>query len=202
MKPLTALLAATVFLFSCQKATENDGNHPVQYYFNLTINGISYQQGCGNESQYMASSYIRGSVNAEYVGFVGPDSLSTQPDATYFAFGKGLMPNFLSASNEDFLHFYAPGKLTYVVGPDANIFQNGNGVWLSWIDRDGQGWYSWKGDQKESSFEILSREEMRDDQNRLFVKVKARFNCKLYKQGISENMQQANGEFTVLIRRF
>jgi hypothetical protein len=111
------------------------------------------------------------------------------------------MPNFLSASDDAFLDFYAPGTATYVVGSDANIFQNGSGVWLAWVDGNGQGWYSWKGDQKGSTFEILSREEKRDAGNRLSVKVSIRFSCKLYKQGSSETVQLANGEFVGLIRK-
>src|SRR4051812_8928564 len=107
MKLLTALLGAMLFLSACQKAAENDGNQPGEYYYKLTVDGVSYQQGCGDETHYIASSYIHGTENAEFVGYVGPDSLSSQSNGTYFAFGKGLMPNFLSASNADFLDFYA-----------------------------------------------------------------------------------------------
>lgn len=199
-KFLVYLGACLLVMTSCVKDSDDDSDG--EYYYKATIGGTTYHE-IATENGTITNGGAINSVGteAEYVSSIGPDTWPLPSNTTAFGFGKGILYDYYNATDNEFLNFFPVGNIPYAIGSEWDHYQNNEGVWLTWVDGNSVSWYSGTGSQAGSSFEIISREEKRDALNALFVKVKARFTCKLYKEGTNEMIQLTNGEFVGLFRK-
>ena len=101
-----------------------------------------------------------------------------------------ILFNYYSSTEEDFKNFFSPGAY-----PIRKYDCWRSGLLLFWNDDQNESWSTFwgSGDQSGSSFKIVGVEDGHDSEGIYFVKVFAKFNCKLYKQS-GEMKELTNGE--------
>ena len=198
MKRLLFLLSATALLFtSCVK--DNDDDNLGEYYFKVTIDGVTYQETATADGPILngGGQSMLGD-EAEIYSHIGPESWPSPNNATFFYMGKGILSDYFNTTDARFTNFFPLGTSPYSSGTYSDHFQNADGIALSWIDKNQEAWHSCTGSQSGSTFEIVSREEKRDPYGQIMLKIKARFSCKLYKEDTNEMVQLTNGEYVGL----
>lgn len=213
-------LCALIFLFGCQKeiSFENGngsgsggsggtagaggngnsgGSSNASYYYKATIGGTNYFQDVTPTNDYIAGSGLGGTDDVDFSAGIDPMSPSGK---TSFGVTKGLFHNYLSSTNAQFKAFFNPGTYPYTSGPDSDPYKNGDGVYIDWVDKQGNLWSTidGTGDQTGSTFKIISVGDEPDALNNYYIKVKMQFNCKLYKESTGEMIQLTNGEMVGL----
>lgn len=219
------LLSSMIFLFSCQKETSfengnasgnsggtggnsgsggnggsggSSGSSNATFYYKATIGGVNYYQDVNATNNYIAGSGLGGTDDVDLSASIDPMT-PTATDTASFAVTKGILHNYLSLTNAQFKAFFKPGTYPYTTGPEYDPYKNGDGIYIVWVDKQGNLWSTvdGTGDQTGSSFKIISAD---DDPDPLtyYVRVKMQFNCKLYKQGSTEMVQLTNGEMVGL----
>ena len=181
---ISSLLAITT---GCSKSKNDDSS--ATYYYKAKIGGEDRSEKVTSSNSIQAGSITNGFDKVECVAFISPD-VPNQANALIIS--KGMLSNYLSISQEQFLAFFTPGSYSYTTG-------SGNGFTVTWIDADGKLWASdnGTGDQAGSTIQIISASP---DPNAIdyYVRVKVVFNCKLYKEGTGEMKQLTSGEFVGL----
>ncbi len=143
-------------------------------YYEATIDGVHYKQIVTADNGYEAGSLVEGYDDAIPGSNISPSIQPISPNQTQMEIIKGVLHNYQSISNEAFKDFFVPGIYPWAVfGQD--------GVSLAWTDGTGVNWstYNIPGTQTESNFTIISTEKA-PALTGYYIKVKARFNCKLY----------------------
>ena len=176
---LMALLS--VIFFSCSKS-KNSGSTGT-YYFKANIGGKAYNVSATSNGTIEAGSGVNGTDDVSIFA-----TIDNNADGSEFAITKGLMPNFLAASQSDMKNFFNPG--TYSYSPGAQ-----NGIDISWFDANGVAWSTSFGSagQTGSNFKILSVADDPDALGKYYVKVKSQFNCTLY-DGNGNSLTVTGGE--------
>lgn len=163
-------------------------------YVKATIGGVPYYVEAptiGADNIPYAQS---AGDTASFGSFVGPGVYPNPPGTGTLSLNKGFMYHYLSSSDADFKKFFQPGAYPFSSNKCSNIvFQ---GIVLSWNDFNNQFWTTLKefGDQRGSSFTIVGIEDGYNNKGHYFVKVKSRFNCKLYNRKTGEMAELTDGE--------
>lgn len=214
---LLSLLGIVLVFFvavSCQKEIPTeDWNNPgtgpgsgtggttinADYYYKATIEGVNYVQTATPTNGYIAGSGLGGTDIVSFSADISPEDVPPPPNATGMSITKGLMRNYLSASDAAFRAFFALGDHPYT-RPGLTSFENGDGVYIMWGDKEGKDWSTefGSGDQTGSTFKIVSVVDERDALGTLYIRVKMQFSCKFYKEGTGEMKRVTNGEFVGL----
>jgi hypothetical protein len=203
MKPSISVLK--IFLFSlcvlllgCKKGNNDSDDNNATYYYKATIGGVNYFQDVTMTNDYIAGSGSGGTDDVSLSASINPIS-SPAPNSTTLEITKGIMHNYWSSTVPQFKAFFNPGTYPYTSGPEFDPFRNGNGVYIIWVDKEGNLWSTidGSGDQTGSSFKIISTTDDADPLT-YYIRVKMQFNCKLYKEGTGEMKELTNGEMVGL----
>ena len=153
---------------------------------------MNYSQAVTDDNNYEAGSGSGGMDDVVLGGGINYANPPLPNGLTEMSVSKGVMHNYLSATEAQFKAFFAPGQ--YSFAPES--FLQGDGVQVYWTDRNGEDWYTRDGrtDQSGSIFKIISVEDSPDALGRYYVKVKMQFNCKLYNVNTGAMKQLTNGE--------
>lgn len=199
MKKITLPLFVSILtlglfaLSGCKKENEKDNPKEEVYYFKAQIGGKSYSQKVTETNGYIAGSSLGGVDIVNFSAGIGPDDETVQKPS--MSITKGLMYNYLSATNQDFINFFKPGNYTYTTSPDYNP-KIGNGFEVGFADENGGYWSTEGGTgvQTGSTIKIISVEETESLIN-FYVGVKIQFSCTLYNLFTGEKKELKDGEF-------
>ena len=174
-----------------------DGTAVSDAYYKATIAGVDYFQNVTATNKYQAGFSTSGAGNNMVIGALINYTSSPLPAGlTTFGVSKGLLRGYSTSTEAQFKAFFTPG--TYPLAPPgpANL-QNGDGIVISWTDKDGNNWSSLHATSAQpasSSFTIISAEDGHDANGVYYVKAKMQFNCVLYKAGTNTIVALTNGE--------
>jgi hypothetical protein len=106
---------------------------------------------------------------------------------------KGFLSDYSTITEADFKNFFKPGAYPFSTKCGNNI---SSGIILLWADANRQGWRTITdfADQTGSFFTIVGVEDGHDSKGIYFVKVRARFSCKLYYPTTGEMVELTDGE--------
>jgi hypothetical protein len=187
--PLKILLISSLLAITtgCSKSKDDDSS--ATYYYKAKIGGEEHTEKVTSSNKVIAGSGTNGFNDVVCVADISPD-VPNQVNALIIS--KGVLSNYMSISQEQFLAFFTPGSYSYTSGSN-------NGFTVTWIDAEGKFWSSdnGTGDQTGSTIQIISASP---EPNAIdyYVKVKVVFTCKLYKEGTGEMKQLTSGEFVGL----
>ncbi len=177
----------------------SDGGDSVaaQYYYKATIDSVDYMQTVTEDNGYEAGSGLGGDDDVSFTASIDYASTPIPAGSTAMGVEKGIMHHYINSSNADFKAFFAPGDYPYTPG---GSFDNGDGVNVSWRDKNGNDWDSNAGsaDQTGSTFKIISVDDVFDAVGNYYIRVKMQFNCKLYQHDTGEMKELTNGEMVGL----
>ena len=167
-----------------------------EFYYKATIDGTNYTQGVTSSNGYEAGSGMGGVDDVVFGGGINYENPPVPAGFTEFGIDKGLMHNYVSATQAQFKAFFAPGDYTYA----PSSYSNGNGVRVYWTDPSGGDWDTRDGpaDQTGSTFKIISVVDFIDLAGNYYLKVKVQFSCKLYNVTTGATKQLTNGEAVVV----
>lgn len=189
-----SILTLCLFAFSgCKKDKDKDDPKEEIYYFKANIGGKSYSEKVTETNGYIAGSSLGGMDIVNFSADIGPDDETVQKPS--MSITKGLMYNYLSATNPDFINFFKPGSYTYTTSPDYNPIL-GNGFEVGFADENGDYWSTDAGakDQTNSKIKIISVDETESFIN-FYIGVKIQFSCTLYNLFTGEKKELKDGEF-------
>lgn len=187
---------ATCKLTVVCSAAGSGGGGGAEFYYKATIDGVNYEQGVTDVNGYEAGSGMGGVDEVAFGGGINWANPPVPAGKTEMGVSKGLMRNYLAATEAQFKAFFAPGNYSYA----PSSFSQGDGVSITWTDPAGEYWDTRDGrvDQAGSTFKIISTEDARDAIGNYYVKVKMQFNCKLYNINTGAVKTVTNGEIVVL----
>lgn len=167
---------------------------PLKSYFKGTIGGVKYYVEAPTIGPDDIPYGRGGRDTVSFSSFLGPRTYPNPPGTGTISLQKGFMYNYSTSMEDDFKHFFQPGAYAFNANKCPNIFFPG--IILFWNDSDNQGWGTQKvfGDQTGSSFTIVGIEDGHNNKGNYFVKVKSRFNCKLYNLRSGEMKELTDGE--------
>lgn len=180
--------------------TGGGGGTPTnEFYYKATIGGVDYMQEVTNTNGYEAGSGMGGLDDVSFGAGIYYISTPVPAGATGMGVEKGLMHNYLAATDARFKAFFTPGTYPYAP-PGLSTFDNGDGIAIGWTDPSGNNWDSHAGtaDQTGSTFKIISVEDNYDAIGDYYIKVKMQFSCKLYNENTGDMKQLTNGEMVAL----
>jgi hypothetical protein len=138
------------------------------------VNSVSYGHTTGSDTTSYSSF-----IYPPWPNPPGTGSLSIQKQ--FF--------NAATGTEADFKAFFKPGAYP-IVYRDCVEKDFSAGIWIGWVDDDLVGWYVKLGEDQEGSyFKILGAEDGHRMDGKYYVKVKAKFTCKVYKETDSEMKQ-------------
>lgn len=184
---------------TCQfTATVTDGSTSAtgDIYYKATIGGVDYYQAVTATNGYEAGSGLGGTDDVSIGAGINYASGATPKGLTSFGVEKGLMHGYLASTNAQFKAFFAVATYPYAP-PGITDYQNGDGIIITWTDKDGNNWSSHTATTAQpagSNFKILSVEDAPDITGTYYVKVKMQFSCVMYKENTTMSMQLTNGE--------
>jgi hypothetical protein len=161
-------------------------------YYKATIDGVNYYQAVTATNGYEAGSGMGGVDEVTFSGGIYYADDPIPAGVTAMGAEKGLMRNYLTATEAQFRAFFTPGDYPYA----PEDFSNGDGIQIGWSAPDGSEWWTRNGpaDQVGSTLKIVSVEDARDITGRLYIKVKMQFNCKFYNVNTGATKTCTNGE--------
>lgn len=177
----------TIFA-SCKKSETTAATG--EYYYQATIGGTAYSENIplnNTSASLEAGSSVGGLNDVVFSSNVA----NYAAGRTYLLISKGVMNNYLSATNQDFKNFFAPG--TYSFGSFGS-----NGMTINWKDPSGMIWSTDTGstDQTGSTIRIVTVTDQSGSTGTYYIKTTVEFNCKLYDG--AGNMKQASGTYVGL----
>lgn len=174
-------------------ATGGGGTTTAEFYYKATIGGVNYSQDVTDTNDYEPGAGVSGQDDVIIGGGITSMTQPLPAGKTEFGIDKGVMHNYLAATQAQFKAFFPVGSVSY-----APLNFSGDGVRISWTDPTGELWETRNGtvDQFGSTFKIVSVEDLIDLGGNYFVKVKAEFKCKLYNSA-GASKQLTNGEAVV-----
>ena len=163
------------------------------YYYEATIDGVSYKEIVTETNGYEAGSGAAG-LDTVIVGG-GIALIDTTKKGTSLGVDKGMVNGYLTMTNDQFKAFFTPGNYPYK--PEGR-----GGVRVGWIDKNDDFWATDQGvgDQTGSSFKITAVKTAPSLID-YYVEVTAEFNCKLY--DVSGKVKTlTNGKVVCLFGKF
>ena len=180
-----------------------------KYFYDVTIDGIRYQQTVDSNGIIMRNTYTPGQQTTTITSYIGTDGPFAINDSSNNNDGLFIVKRYIQSSNitlSSLAGFFSPGP--QVLFPNS-YSGNSDGIGIDWNNIDAEPVYdAWKsynfpGTQTGSSFVITSVETYADAQGRPIAKVKASFNCILYNErGASKVLTDGKfyGEFANIQR--
>jgi hypothetical protein len=167
---------------------------PLQSYFKATIGDISYYVEVPTIGPDNIPYGRTGGDNVSLVSFVGPGIYPVPASSGGVSLQKGILYGYAASTEADFRKFFEPGA--YPFSPNKCLYFSFPGIILTWVDSDNEVWTTLKkfSDQQGSSFAITGIEDGHNNKGNYFVKVKSRFNCKLYNYTTGEMKELTDGE--------
>lgn len=178
----------------------NPNPAPGDPYYKATIAGVNYMETVTATNDYEAGSGLSGSDDVIFGAGINYSSSQVPAGFTQMGIDKGIMHGYLTATDAQFKAFFPVGNQPYTppsTMPGANPFHKGDGVVVTWYDKQGNTWSSHHITESQpagSSFKIVSVEDAYDLTGTYYIKVKMQFNCKLYKENSTEVATLTNGE--------
>lgn len=178
-------------VLATQRATEPV---PSQSYFKGTIGGVAYTVMAPTDGPDDIPYGYGGTDTASFVSYVGPRISPTPVGSGTLSLQKGLFYHFAGSTEQQFKDFFKPGSYPFYLNKCPHDAMPG--VIIFWSDADGQSWGSLQtlGNQDGSSFQIVGVEDGHDNKGHYYVKVRSRFNCKLYNLDTQEQVALTDGE--------
>jgi hypothetical protein len=129
--------------------------------------------------------------SAGFAAYVTPGTYPNPPGTGSLSVQKQFLFNYYASTEEDFKNFFKPGAYPIT---KPTCFRSG--LIMFWVDDNDASWSTFwgTGDQSGSSFKIVGVEDGHDNTGTYFVKVYAKFNCKLYELSSGEMKELTNGE--------
>lgn len=182
------MMAGFVLLLSSCKKDDTSANS--EYYYDASIGGEQFKEAIARNntnSNLEAGSALLGFNDVTFAASI----VNNGTNGTHLGIAKGVMHNYLDATDAQFRSFFTPGQYNYGLDPN-------DGFSIEWKDRNGTLWSSFEGtaDQTGSTISILSITESPDAFGTLYLKTSIQFNCKLYDG--NGNVKQATGTFVGL----
>jgi hypothetical protein len=174
------------------------GNNPAagDPYYKATIAGVNYMESVTATNDYEAGSSLGGTDDVSIGASINYSTSPIPAGFTQFGVEKGIMHGYVQATDAQFKAFFALGDHPYAP-PAPSDYGNGDGVILSWTDKQGNQWSSGHPTLSQpagSTFKIISVEDAIDITGTFYIKVKMQFNCTLYKAGTTQSVTLTNGE--------
>ena len=173
---------------------------PLESYFKATIGGIQYYSKAaiiGPENV----TYGRGGVDkVSFSTFVGQNNYPFPAGTGAVSLQKGFFADYPTSTEADFKNFFKPGAYPFSTRCGSNV---SSGIILFWTDANRQGWRTFKefADQTGSFYTIVGIEDGHDSKGIYFVKVRAKFSCKLYHPITGEIVELTNGEMVSYFKK-
>ena len=183
------------FLISVLKNNVQSETVGIVSYFKGTIDGVDYDFESLNGPDDVV--YAAGGDNDKsFVSYHDAGRYASTPGPGTMAIQKDFIYNYSETTDADFLNFFSTGAYPYREVGDVCLPSNNSGVILAWSYTGGDAWVTIEGshDQEGSSFVIVGAEDGHTSKGNYYVKVKSRFNCKLYKYDTGEMKLLTNGE--------
>lgn len=178
--------------------TVTDGSSTTtgDYYYKAVIGGVSYTQYATYDNGFIPGSGMGGTDEVNFSASIDYDGDPAPAGTTEFYIQKGIMSNYLSATDAKFKAFFPIGEQPYA--PKGLGSQNG--IVVGWTDPDGQFWTtnSGTGDQTGSTFKIISVTDSYDVIGTYYIEVKMQFECKLYNSQTGAEKKLTKGEMVGL----
>jgi hypothetical protein len=167
---------------------------PLKSYFKGTIGGVQYYVEIPTTGPDNLPHATGGGDTASFSSFVSPGIFPNPPGTGTLSLQKGFMYHFFTSTEADFKKFFQPGAYSFSTNKCNNNIPPG--VIVVWSDANNQSWGTLRGfeDQAGSFFMITSIEDGHDTQGHYFVKVRSRFNCKLYNMRTNEMKELTDGD--------
>ena len=141
----------------------------------VDVNNVSFGFSNGSDSTSYSSF-----VYPEWPNPEGTGSLSLQKQHFY---------PVSTATEADFREFFKPGAYP-IAYRNCEAQPLSSGIWVAWVDDQQVAWYvKYKSDQEGSYFKILGTEDGHRTDGKYYVKVKAKLNCKVYRETDNEMRQ-------------
>ena len=183
---IACLCVLLLTLQSCKKDACSGANAEGPFYYKATIGGAYYEAKSKanptGPTDYWSGSGMGGQESVSFSSSVNPLTVPVPAGYTELEITKGILYNYYDATNAIVKDFLSPGTYPY----KTTTIQ---GISILWVDKEGNLWSTHYGsqDQTGSSFKIISTEEYFDDPTvKYSLKVKMKFNCKLYKEDTGE----------------
>jgi len=175
-------------------ATGGGGTTLGEYYYKATIEGVNYAQDATDINGFEAGSSLSGQDDVIIGGSITSITQPLPAGKTDFGIDKGVMHNYLQATQAQFKAFFPVGSVPYA----PTSFSAGDGVKIYWTDPSGVAWETRNEtiDQFGSTFKILSVQDIIDLRGDYYLKVKVEFKCKLFNSA-GASKQLTNGEAVV-----
>jgi hypothetical protein len=166
---------------------------PFKRYFKGIIGGITYyvEEPLPGPDDIVYSS--GGSDTASFGGYVSPGIYPNPPGTGTLSLQKNFIYNYYTSTLADFKKLFAPGAYPLAIRQGNTISA---GLIIYWSDSDSVVWSTMMEgmNQEGSSYAITGIEEGYDKKGIYFVKVKSKFNCKLYNMRTKEMKELQDGE--------
>lgn len=185
-------IGSIICAFTVDVIVAGGGNTTDEIYYKATIGGVNYFQNVTASNNYEAGSGMGGTDDVVFGGGINYANPPLPAGLTQMSVDKGLMHNYLSATESQFKAFFTPGIYPYA----PSSYSLGDGISIAWTDPLGGDWDTRDGrvDQAGSNFKIISTEDSYDAIGRYYILVKMQFNCKLYNRTTGAVTVLTNGE--------
>jgi hypothetical protein len=173
---------------------------PLESYFKATLGGVPYYSKAaivGPENV----TYGRGGVDkVSFSTFVGQNNYPFPAGTGAASLQKGFLSGYPTSTEADFKNFFKPGAYPFATRCGSNV---SSGIMLFWTDANRQGWRTFKefAHQTGSYYTIVGIEDGHDSKGIYFVKVRAKFSCKLYHPTTGEMVELTNGEMVSYFKK-
>jgi hypothetical protein len=153
-------------------------NVPLESYFRAKIGGVDVEIAAQTNSPEGISYGSGGKDSVSFASFINNPTQQTPGSVTL---QKAFIPNFPSSTESDFKNFFQPGSYPFAIASCNSMMQKGIVfIWGQPPSTEFYISYSNFGDQSGSAFKITAMQDGHTSNGRYYVKIRARFNCKLY----------------------
>ncbi len=171
------------------------------------VDQLSYFKGTIDEVEYNFEASVQGPDDIVfgysgidtmvYTSFLARNFTDNPPGPATVSIQREFLYNAASSTEEDFKNLFKLGAYAFLDHRNPCIvYGSRTGVVVGWAEPNGDVWATIGGsrNQEGSSFTIVGIEDGHNAEGNYFVKVKSRFNCKLYSLQNDTVKDLTNGE--------
>jgi hypothetical protein len=167
---------------------------PLKSYFKGIIGGVPYYVEAPTIGPDNIPYGRGGGDTASFSSFVAPGVSPNPPGTGTASLQKNFLYNYNTSTEADFKNFFKTGAYAFSAKKcTSNISP---GIIFVWADANNEFWATLKdlADQTGSAFAIVGVEDGHDNAGHYFVKVKSKFNCRLYNLKTGAMKELTDGE--------
>lgn len=175
---------------------------PQKSYLSATVNGIKYfVESAFPGPDGVPYGYGGTGDSKSFDSHVGQGNGTIPPGPITVSYQKDFLHNFSSSTKADFKNFFAPGSYPFSVKICPSRVSEGIILFIG--DSTRQPWTTLAppGKLPDSYFTITGIEDGHDQNGLYFVKVRARFKCRLYAVRSTATMELTDGEVVSYFKR-